>query len=232
LPFAVYFFIFKLYFSLLDSISWHCAGSYRQSDGLGGCAGGRQRFEPELSWPDNTNLDKAKKLLWPIKQKYGLGLSWGDLIILAGKVAIEQGGHPFIGFCAGRPDQDDGSQSDLLGPTQAQEKHHPCAQQGNCKYPFGATTIGLIYVNPEGFLGDYENLTTTAALINFTFGGMSMNAEETVALIGGGHAFGKTHGACVIDPNKFQSPKDNPLNPWPISICANGSFTTGFEGCI
>ena len=210
--------------------AWHCSGSYRRTDGLGGCAGGRQRFNPELSWPDNTNLDKAKRLLWPLKEKYGIGLSWGDLMILAGKVAIEEGGFPFIGFCAGRPDQEDGTQSELLGPTTEQEKYIPCPEQGNCGYPFGADTIGLIYVNPEGFLGDYINLKPTAALINQTFGFMSMDAEETVALIGGGHAFGKTHGACMINESNFLSPIENPENPWPVNICENGTFTTGFEG--
>lgn len=210
--------------------AWHCSGSYRRTDGLGGCTGGRQRFNPELSWPDNTNLDKGKRLLWPLKEKYGLGLSWGDLMILAGKVAIEEGGFPFIGFCAGRPDQEDGSQSDLLGPTATQEQYIPCPEQGNCGYPFGADTIGLIYVNPEGFLGDYVNLSTTAALINQTFGFMSMDAEETVALIGGGHSFGKTHGACMINQSNFLSPEQNPENPWPVDICPNGTFTTGFEG--
>jgi catalase-peroxidase len=217
---------------LLTSLrfSWHCAGSYRQTDGLGGCAGGRQRFDPEFSWDDNTNLDKAKLLLWPVKEKYGAGLSWGDLIILAGKVAIESGGFPWIPFCAGRPDQEDGSQSELLGPTRDQENRIPCAENGDCAYPFGADTIGLIYVNPEGFQGDYKNLGSTAALINQTFGFMSMDAEQTVALIGGGHAFGKTHGACTIDQSKFLPPNKDPSDPWPIDICSNGTFTTGFEG--
>lgn len=116
-----------------------------------------------------------------------------------------------------------------------QEKAYPIAencdgQNGNCSYPFGATTIGLIYVNPGGFLGDYINLESSARAINQTFGFMSMNAEETVALIGGGHSFGKTHGACMIDQSKFLPPNEDPSNPWPIDICSNGTFTTGFEG--
>lgn len=210
--------------------AWHCSGSYRVTDGLGGCTGGRQRFNPELSWPDNTNLDKGKRLLWPLKQKYGLGLSWGDLMILAGKVAIETGNGPSIGFCAGRPDQDDGTQSELLGPTQEQEVRIPCPVQGNCPYPFGADTIGLIYVNPGGFMDNYSLIDITAHQINVTFGRMTMDAEETVALIGGGHSFGKTHGACRVNSTTFPDPLQNPQNPWPIDACPNGTVTSGFEG--
>ena len=213
--------------------AWHCSGSYRVTDGLGGCSGGRQRFDPELSWPDNTNLDKAKRLLWPIKDTYGMGLSWGDLMILAGKVAIETMGGPWVGFCAGRPDDPDGSRSELLGPTLEQGHKEPCAVQGLCERPFGTTNIGLIYLNPQGHMGNYLALNKTVADVNSTFGRMSMDEEETVALIGGGHAFGKTHGACAVntsDPSVWPDPLQDPADPWPITACPNGTFTTGFEG--
>jgi len=213
--------------------AWHCSGSYRVTDGLGGCSGGRQRFNPELSWDDNTNLDKAKRLMWPIKEKFGLGLSWGDLMILCGKVAIETMGGPHIPFCAGRPDDESGLKSELLGPTQAQREVLPCPVQGLCKKPFGTTNIGLIYVNPQGHMNDYTALKETVRDINETFGHMSMDQEETVALIGGGHAFGKTHGACALNysnPEVWPTPLQNPANPWPITGCPNGTWTTGFEG--
>ncbi len=174
-------------------MSWHAAGTYRVADGRGGAGGGQQRFDPLNSWPDNANLDKARRLLWPLKQKYGRNVSWADLIVLAGTVAMEDMGFKTFGFAYGREDDWEpdlvywGPEADMLGS----DRFHG---EGKLENPLGATTMGLIYVNPEGPNGSGDPLAA-AERIRLSFGQMAMNDEETVALIAGGHTFGKVHGA-------------------------------------
>eukprot|EP01083_Nonionella_stella_P178914 633576_1 len=211
------------YGPLFVRLAWHCSGTHRDTDEQGGCAGGRQRFPPEASWPDNVNLDKARALLVPIKVKYGDALSWGDLMVFAGTASVLNMGGPVTEICCGRIDDYNGEKSEILELPE-------CEDEGNCPEPQGADTTGLIYVNAAGVLGDPVP-EKSAPRIREIFGRMGMNDEETVALIGGGHAFGKAHGACPLGPGS--SPEDDPTNPWPGN-CGAGTgpdtFTSGFEG--
>ena len=181
------------YGPLFIRMTWHAAGTYRISDGRGGGGSGYQRFAPLNSWPDNASLDKARRLLWPVKQKYGRNLSWADLLIFAGNCALESMGFQTFGFAFGRPDvweadeTDWGAEGEWLGD----ERHDA---DGELQGPFGADHMGLIYVNPEGPNGNPDP-RAAARYIRQTFKRMAMNDEETVALIAGGHTFGKAHGA-------------------------------------
>src|SRR5579863_5695085 len=200
---------FGHYGGLFVRMAWHSAGTYRTGDGRGGAGRGQQRFAPIGSWPDNANLDKARRLLWPIKQKYGRKISWADLIILTGNVALESMGLKTFGFGGGRADvwepdvdTDWGPESTWLGD----ERYSGDRELAN---PFGAVQMGLIYVNPQGPNGKPDPVAA-AKDIRETFRRMAMNDEETVALIAGGHTFGKTHGAGPED-NVGPDPEGAPL---------------------
>ncbi len=166
-------------------LAWHAAGTYRAADGRGGEDGGQQRFEPLSSWPDNANLDKARRLLWPIKQKYGRALSWGDLIILTGNVALEQMGFKVIGFAGGRVD-DWASENIFWGDEREMKAVKRYDAAGKLIEPLAASVMGLIYVNPEGHLGNHDPAQAVADT-RATFANMGMDDRETVALIAGGH---------------------------------------------
>jgi catalase-peroxidase len=195
---------FGHYGPLFIRMAWHSAGTYRIADGRGGAGSGEQRFAPLNSWPDNVNLDKARRLLWPVKQKYGKKLSWADLMVLAGNVALESMGFKTFGFGGGREDVWEPSEDTFWGPEGkwlGDERYRGNRQLDN---PLGAVQMGLIYVNPEGPNQKPDPLAA-AIDIRETFARMAMNDEETVALIAGGHTFGKTHGAA--DPNKYIGPE-------------------------
>jgi catalase-peroxidase len=223
------------YGPLFIRMAWHSAGTYRISDGRGGAGAGQQRFAPLNSWPDNANLDKARRLLWPIKQKYGRKISWADLIVLAGTSALESMGFTTFGFGGGRADVWEpeevnwGSEAEWLGDA----RYSGDRELAN---PLGAVQMGLIYVNPEGPNGNPDPLAA-ARDIRETFARMAMNDEETVALIAGGHTFGKTHGAADPDQYIGREPEAAPLAEQGLgwkntygSGNGNATITSGLEG--
>ncbi len=222
------------YGPLFIRMTWHAAGTYRIADGRGGGGSGHQRFAPLNSWPDNANLDKARRLLWPIKQKYGRSLSWADLLIYAGNCALESMGFRTFGFAFGRPDvweaddTDWGSEGDWLGD----ERHD---DDGDLQGPLGADHMGLIYVNPEGPNANPDPLAA-ARYIRQTFKRMAMNDEETVALIAGGHTFGKAHGAALeshVGPEPEGAGIEEQGFGWTSGFgsgTANDTITSGIEG--
>src|SRR5690349_6401116 len=185
---------FGHYGGLFIRMAWHLAGSYRIGDGRGGGGAGQQRFAPVNSWPDNASLDKARRLLWPIKQKYGRKISWADLMILAGNVALESMGFKTFGYGGGREEVWEPDASIYWGPEGKWLADERYSGDRDLQSPLGAVQMGLIYVNPEGPNGKPDPIAA-ARDIRETFARMAMNDEETVALIAGGHSFGKTHGA-------------------------------------
>ncbi|MFD9113331.1 catalase/peroxidase HPI [Streptomyces bottropensis] len=189
---------FGNYGPLMIRMAWHSAGTYRISDGRGGGGRGQQRFAPLNSWPDNGNLDKARRLLWPVKKKYGQSISWADLMILTGNVALEQMGFETFGFAGGRADVWEADEDVYWGPETTWLDDQRYTGDRELENPLGAVQMGLIYVNPEGPNGNPDPLAA-ARDIRETFRRMAMNDEETVALIAGGHTFGKTHGAGPAD---------------------------------
>jgi catalase-peroxidase len=201
---------FGHYGPLMIRMAWHSAGTYRIRDGRGGAGTGTQRFAPLNSWPDNVSLDKARRLLWPVKQKYGRKLSWADLLILTGNVALESMGFKTFGFGGGREDVWEPEEDIYWGPEETwlgDERYHGDRQ---LQEPLGAVQMGLIYVNPEGPNGNPDPVASGRD-IRETFARMAMNDEETVALIAGGHTFGKTHGAADADEYVGREPEAAPL---------------------
>ena len=201
---------FGHYGPLMIRMAWHSAGTYRISDGRGGAGAGQQRFAPLNSWPDNGNLDKARRLLWPVKQKHGQKLSWADLMVLTGNVALESMGFETFGFAGGREDVWEADEDVYWGPETTWLGDERYTGDRELEEPLGAVQMGLIYVNPEGPNGIPDPLAA-AKDIRETFRRMAMNDEETVALIAGGHTFGKTHGAADPEPYIGPEPEGAPL---------------------
>ena len=201
---------FGHYGPLMIRMAWHSAGTYRTGDGRGGAGSGQQRFAPLNSWPDNGNLDKARRLLWPVKKKYGQKLSWADLMVLTGNVALESMGFETFGFAGGREDVWEPDEDVYWGPETEWLGDERYTGDRELEEPLGAVQMGLIYVNPEGPNGNPDPLAA-ATDIRETFRRMAMNDEETVALIAGGHTFGKTHGAADPDKHVGAEPEGAPL---------------------
>jgi catalase-peroxidase len=224
------------YGPLFIRMAWHSAGTYRTSDGRGGAAGGRQRFAPINSWPDNANLDKARRLLLPIKQKYGRKISWADLMVLAGNVAVESMGFKTFGFAGGREDDFKGDDAVDWGPEKELDTQERFDEAGEIQGGLGASVMGLIYVNPEGPDGQPDPMAS-AKNIRQTFDRMAMNDKETAALIAGGHTFGKVHGADDPDENMGPEPNAAPIEQqglgWENSSGTGkggDTITSGIEG--
>src|SRR6266536_3316295 len=226
---------FGHYGPLFIRMAWHSAGTYRIGDGRGGAGAGQQRFAPLNSWPDNVNLDKARRLLWPIKQKYGRKISWADLMILAGNVALDSMGFKTFGFGGGRADVWEPEEL-YWGPEGTWLGDERYSGERELQNPLGAVQMGLIYVNPEGPNGNPDPVAA-ARDIRETFARMAMNDEETAALIIGGHSFGKTHGAAPATQYVGPEPEGAPIEQqglgWKNSFgSGNGpdTITSGLEG--
>ncbi|WP_262175237.1 catalase/peroxidase HPI [Haloarcula laminariae] len=224
------------YGPLFIRMAWHSAGTYRTADGRGGAAGGQQRFAPLNSWPDNANLDKARRLLLPIKQKYGRKLSWADLMILAGNVAIESMGFKTFGYAGGREDDFEPDESVYWGPETEMDTQERFDEPGEIEKGLGASVMGLIYVNPEGPDGNPDP-ELSAKNIRETFSRMAMNDKETAALIAGGHTFGKVHGADDPDEHLGPEPEAAPIEAQGLgwendhgSGKGGDTITSGIEG--
>lgn len=215
------------YGPLFIRMAWHSAGTYRVADGRGGAGYGTQRFAPLNSWPDNANLDKARRLLWPVKQKYGTSISWADLMVLAGNVALESMGFKTFGFAGGRVDVWEPQEDIYWGPESEWLGDKRYSGDRELDNPLGAVQMGLIYVNPEGPNGKPSALEA-ARDIRETFGRMAMNDEETVALIAGGHSFGKAHGAA--SPEEHVGPEPEGANIEEQGLGWKNRFGTGNAG--